>query len=69
LDVVVSLLDRQTEEFISGALVACQGDNIQLEETTDTNGQACFTVPGAGFYELIMKKNEQLLGTMTLNAM
>jgi len=69
LDVVVSLMDLHTEEFIFGASVTCQGETTQFEETTDANGQACFRVHGAGFYELIMKKNEHLLGTMTLNAM
>lgn len=69
LDVTVSLLDRKREEFISCALVSLVGESRMQDEITDENGQACFRVPAAGFYELVIKKNEQLLGTMTLNAM
>ncbi len=69
LDIVVSLLDRQNEEFISGVSVSCQGEHYNLDETTDDNGQAAFRVPPAGFYELVMKKNDHLLGTMTLTGL
>ena len=69
LDLVVSLLDRQQEEFVPDATVACHGDNLELSCTTDVNGQAFFRVPASGFYEIAMSKGEKLLGTMTLNAM
>ena len=66
LDLIVSLLDRQHEEFIPGVTVSCRGENNIFEEITDNNGQASFKVPSAGFYELVMKKDDYLLGTMTL---
>jgi len=69
LDMVVSLLDQQHEEFIPGVTVTCQGGDILLEETTDANGQAFFRVPAAGFYELVMKKDTHLLGEMTLTGL
>lgn len=69
LDVSVSLLDRQTDEFISDASVICKTENLHLEEITDSDGEANFRVPVAGFYELIMTKDEQLLGMMVLNSM
>lgn len=69
LDVIVSLLDRQHDEFIFGVSVSCRGENEIFDETTDNNGQASFKVPSAGFYELVMKKNDLLLGTMTLTGL
>jgi len=69
LDVTVSLLDLKHEEFIPGVSVSCRGENELLDETTDGNGQALFKVPVAGFYELVMKKDGQLLGTMTLTGL
>lgn len=69
LDVIVSLLDLKLEEFIPGVSVSCRGENELFDETTDGNGQAIFKVPAAGFYELVMKKNGQLLGTMTLTGL
>jgi hypothetical protein len=66
LDVVVSLLDRLEEEFIAGAAVSCFGEKEQFNAITDENGQVNFRVPAAGFYELVMKKDDHLLGTMTL---
>ena len=69
LDLIVSLLDRQHEEFIPGVSVSCRGENNIFEEITDDNGQASFKVPSAGFYELVMKKDDHLLGTMTLTGL
>lgn len=69
LDVIVSLLDLEHEEFIPGASVSCRGENKLFDETTDGNGQATFKVPVAGFYELVMKKDGQQLGTMTLTGL
>jgi len=69
LNLIVSLLDRQHEEFIPGVSVSCRGENEIFVETTDNSGQASFKVPSAGFYELVMKKNDQLLGTMTLTGL
>jgi hypothetical protein len=69
LDLIVSLLDRRHEEFIPGVSVSCRGESEIFDETTDNNGQASFKVPSAGFYELVMKKNDQLLGTMTLTGL
>lgn len=69
LDLIVSLLDRQHEEFIPGVSVSCRGENEIFDETTDNNGQASFKVPSAGFYELVMKKDDHLLGTMTLTGL
>lgn len=69
LDVVVSLLDRVHEEFIPGVSVSCRGESEVFDETTDNDGQASFKVPSAGFYELVMKKNNHLLGTMTLTGL
>lgn len=69
LDVVVSLLDRVHEEFISGVSVSCRGESKVLDETTDNDGQASFKIPSSGFYELVMKKNDLLLGTMTLTGL
>ncbi|MDD2900085.1 MAG: hypothetical protein PHI31_15385 [Desulfuromonadaceae bacterium] len=69
LDVIVSLLDRQLEEFTPGVAVSCHGENTVLYEITDENGQARFRIPVAGFYELVMKKDDHLLGTMTLTGL
>jgi hypothetical protein len=69
LDVVVSLLDRQLEEFIPGAAVSCCGESGQFNDITDENGQVVFRVPAYGFYELVMKKDDHLLGTMTLTGL
>lgn len=69
LDLIVSLLDRQNDEFISGVSVSCRGENQLFDETTDNNGQASFKIPSAGFYELVMQKDDQLLGTMTLTGL
>jgi hypothetical protein len=69
LDVVVSLLDRIQEEFVAGVLVSCRGESELFDELTDENGQAFFRVPSAGFYELVMNKNDHLLGTMTLSGL
>lgn len=69
LDVVVSLLDLQLEEFISGVTVSCSGESEFDDEITDENGQACFKLPAKGFHELVMKKNEQFLGDMTLTGL
>ncbi|MBK5275564.1 MAG: hypothetical protein JJE30_11000 [Desulfuromonadales bacterium] len=69
LDVVVSLLDRLHEEFIPGVSVTCCGKSEMFDKLTDVNGQVIFRVPTAGFYELVMKKNDHLLGTMTLTGL
>jgi len=69
LDVVVSLLDRLHEEFIAGVSVSCRGESELFDELTDENGQAFFRVTSAGFYELVMKKDDHLLGTMTLSGL
>lgn len=69
LDVVVSLLDRQQEEFIQGAAVSCCGESGEFNDFTDENGQVIFRVPASGFYELVMKKDDHLLGTMTLTGL
>lgn len=69
LDVMVSLLDRHQEEFIAGVDVSCCGENGQFDDVTDENGQVVFKVPASGFYELTMKKDDNLLGTMTLTGL
>lgn len=69
LDVVVSLLDRQQEEFIVGVDVTCLGESVQLNDITDETGQVVFKVPASGFYELTMKKGDHLLGTVTLTGL
>jgi len=69
LDVTVSLLDLKLEEFISGVSVSCRGEKEFYDEITDGNGQAAFKVPVAGFYDLVMKKDGQLLGSMTLTGL
>lgn len=66
LDISVSLLDTQGEEFIAGVTVSCRGDGTILDEVTDDSGQACFRVPSSGFYELVMKKDAKTLGAMTI---
>lgn len=69
LDVTVSLLDRQQEEFIAGVDVSCCGESGQFDDVTDENGKVVFKVPSSGFYELTMKKDDNLLGTMTLTGL
>jgi len=69
LDVMVSLLDRQQEEFIAGVDVSCCGESGQFDDVTDENGQVVFKVPASGFYEITMKKNDKLLGAMTLTGL
>lgn len=69
LDIVVSLLDRQREEFVCGALVSCCGNGEGQEKLTDENGQVSFNVSSAGFYELVMKKENNLLGAMTITGL
>jgi len=69
LDLIVSLLDRQHEEFIPGVSVSCRGGNKIFDEVTDNNGQASFRVPSAGFYELVMSKDGHSLGIMTLTGL
>lgn len=69
LDLIVSLLDRQQEAFIVGVDVTFLGESVQLNDITDENGQVVFKVPASGFYELAMKKNGTLLGTMTLTGL
>jgi hypothetical protein len=69
LDIIVSLLDLKLEEFIPGVSVSCQSEKERQDKVTDENGQVYFNVSSAGFYELVMKKNDHHLGSMTLTGL
>jgi len=69
LDIIVSLLDLKLEEFIPGVSVSCQSEKDRQDKVTDDNGEVYFNVSASGFYELVMQKNDHLLGTMTLTGL
>lgn len=67
--VQVSLLDRQQEEFVAGALVVCTGETFSHSGVTDESGQVEFRIPATGFFELTLSQEERLLGTITLTGL
>jgi len=66
IEMCVSLLDRNTEEFMADIEITLTGPGKKQNKTTDENGKAIFFLQGPGNYKAVMVSGEDQIAKLNM---